>query len=75
MRIAHRRNCPENYGGQERIRTSEAQVQQISSAPGLLRGLDYLITIAFALGGRRLVSAPSRFQYIKAGLAQDSPKS
>ena len=35
-------------------------MQQISSAPGLPRGLDYLITLAFALGGRRLVSAPSR---------------
>jgi len=32
--------------GQERIRTSEAQAQQISSALELPRGLDYLITLA-----------------------------
>ena len=39
--------CPENFNGQERIRTSEAQVQQISSALKLPRGLDYLITLTF----------------------------
>jgi len=37
----------EKTGGQERIRTSEAQVQQISRALKLPRGLDYLITLTF----------------------------
>jgi hypothetical protein len=35
----------ENFNGQERIRTSEAQVQQISRTLELPQGLDYLIIL------------------------------
>lgn len=49
-------------GGERWIRTTEGLRRQISSALKLPRGLDYLIAVAkkTALGGGRLVSAPSR---------------
>ena len=58
-------------GGEGWIRTTEGLRRQISSALELPRGLDYIIAIAylFALGGGRLVSAPSP----DGGLAQDCP--